>query len=140
MTANGSQLCMDYHDGKYGVNTDPQRGADTFIPFRSDLYEFESLAQAAFNQKNSVDYTFTEDYSYALVVCASCSGAQTMAVVDISTTAPDYKYLCKDIYAGDVYSRSIRLSLMLIKNVKVGDNIKTSGSSYYPLSQIFGLK
>ena len=26
---------MDYHDGKYGVNTDPQRGADTFIPFKS---------------------------------------------------------------------------------------------------------
>lgn len=35
LTANGSQLCMDYHDGKYGVNTDPERGADTFIPFRS---------------------------------------------------------------------------------------------------------
>lgn len=36
LTANGSQLCMDYHDGKYGVNTDPQRGADTFIPFHSN--------------------------------------------------------------------------------------------------------
>lgn len=35
LVANGSQLCMDYHDGKYGVNTDPERGADTFIPFRS---------------------------------------------------------------------------------------------------------
>lgn len=35
LTANGSQLCMDYHDGKYGVNTDPERGADTFIPFHS---------------------------------------------------------------------------------------------------------
>lgn len=33
--ANGSQLCMDYHDGRYGVNTDPERGADTFIPFRN---------------------------------------------------------------------------------------------------------
>ena len=36
LTANGNQLCMDYHDGKYGVNTDPQRGADTFIPFHSN--------------------------------------------------------------------------------------------------------
>ena len=27
---------MDYHDGKYGINTDPQRGADTFIPFHSN--------------------------------------------------------------------------------------------------------
>lgn len=35
LVANGSQLYMDYHDGKYGVNTDPERGADTFIPFRS---------------------------------------------------------------------------------------------------------
>lgn len=35
LVANGSQLYMDYHDGKYGVNTDPKRGADTFIPFRS---------------------------------------------------------------------------------------------------------
>ena len=35
LTANGSQLCMDYHDGKYGINTDPNRGADTFIPFHS---------------------------------------------------------------------------------------------------------
>lgn len=26
---------MDYHDGKYGVNTSPSRGADTFVPFRS---------------------------------------------------------------------------------------------------------
>lgn len=40
LTANGSQLCMDYHDGKYGVNTDPERGADTFIPFKSDLKRF----------------------------------------------------------------------------------------------------
>lgn len=30
---------MDYHDGKYGVNTDPQRGADTFIPFHSGNFE-----------------------------------------------------------------------------------------------------
>ena len=28
---------MDYHDGKYGINTSSSRGADTFIPFRSDL-------------------------------------------------------------------------------------------------------
>lgn len=28
---------MDYHDGKYGVNTDPERGADTFIPFNKSL-------------------------------------------------------------------------------------------------------
>lgn len=33
LTANNVSLYMDYQDGKYGVNTDPNRGADTFIPF-----------------------------------------------------------------------------------------------------------
>lgn len=34
-TANGNRLYMDYKNGKYGMNTDPERGADTFIPFKS---------------------------------------------------------------------------------------------------------
>ena len=48
LTANGSQLCMDYHDGKYGVNTDPQRGADTFIPFRSGMVLYDEIDYDSF--------------------------------------------------------------------------------------------
>ena len=33
LTANNNAMYMDYHDGKYGVNTSSTRGADTFIPF-----------------------------------------------------------------------------------------------------------
>lgn len=33
LTANDNVMYMDYHDGKYGVNTSSTRGADTFIPF-----------------------------------------------------------------------------------------------------------
>ena len=33
LVANENIMYMDYHDGKYGVNTSPTRGADTFIPF-----------------------------------------------------------------------------------------------------------
>lgn len=36
LTANGNKFYFDYQDGKYGYNTDPQRGADTFLPF-SDM-------------------------------------------------------------------------------------------------------
>ena len=32
-TANNNLIYMDYHDGKYGINTSAQKGADTFIPF-----------------------------------------------------------------------------------------------------------
>lgn len=35
LTANDTRVYMDYHEGKYGINTDEERGADTFIPFSS---------------------------------------------------------------------------------------------------------
>lgn len=35
LTANNNQFYFDYQDGKYGYNTDPNRGADTFSPFSS---------------------------------------------------------------------------------------------------------
>lgn len=38
LTANGNRIYMDYQNGKYGVNTSPTRGADTFHPF-SNLEE-----------------------------------------------------------------------------------------------------
>lgn len=33
LTANNKQFYFDYKNGKYGFNTDPNRGADTFVPF-----------------------------------------------------------------------------------------------------------
>lgn len=33
LTANSKQFYFDYKNGKYGFNTDPNRGADTFCPF-----------------------------------------------------------------------------------------------------------
>lgn len=39
LTANGNRIYMDYKNGKYGYNTSPNRGADTFRPF-NNLDEF----------------------------------------------------------------------------------------------------
>lgn len=39
LTANSNQFYFDYQDGKYGFNTDPNRGADTFSPFSSGVNE-----------------------------------------------------------------------------------------------------
>ena len=36
LTANSKRIYMDYQNGKYGINTSANRGADTFIPFNSD--------------------------------------------------------------------------------------------------------
>lgn len=35
LTANSKRIYMDYKNGKYGINTSANRGADTFIPFNS---------------------------------------------------------------------------------------------------------
>ena len=37
LKANGSQFHFDYHNGQWGFNTDPARGADTFVPFRKSI-------------------------------------------------------------------------------------------------------
>ena len=35
LSANSNNIYMDYHNGKYGINTSANRGADTFIPFKN---------------------------------------------------------------------------------------------------------
>lgn len=35
MSIGNNRVYLDYQNGKYGVNTDPNRGADTFSPFKS---------------------------------------------------------------------------------------------------------
>lgn len=37
LIANSKHFYFDYQNGKYGYNTNPNRGADTFFPFSSDL-------------------------------------------------------------------------------------------------------
>lgn len=36
LSIGNGRIYLDYQDGKYGVNTDPDRGADTFSPFKAD--------------------------------------------------------------------------------------------------------
>ena len=43
LVVNGNGFYFDYHDGEYGYNTSPLRGADTFSPFKGsagDVTEF----------------------------------------------------------------------------------------------------
>lgn len=37
MFPDGATIYFDYQNGKYGFNTDPARGADTFVPFQDKL-------------------------------------------------------------------------------------------------------
>ena len=44
LTANGQRIYLDYKDGKYGYNTSPLRGADTFSPFSSGGSDWELVS------------------------------------------------------------------------------------------------
>lgn len=90
LTANGSQLCMDYHDGKYGVNTDPQRGADTFIPFKSNaglsiVKEQNGWITNAYGQ-DKLSYTSdkSEDVSLFVSVCTRDQRYSVYIYIDIN--------------------------------------------------------
>lgn len=54
LTANGNRIYMDYQNGKYGYNTSPTRGADTFFPFKSEIA--------------------TQDFTYSITVSKRDSG------------------------------------------------------------------
>ena len=49
VASNGQKLYFDSKDGKYGYNTDPNRGADTFHPFSNSqvmtISKFTSLSK-----------------------------------------------------------------------------------------------
>ena len=60
LKANDNDIYMDYQDGRYGINTDPERGADTFIPFNPKLIDLGT--GTSFNVSNQKDYKkFTVD-------------------------------------------------------------------------------
>ena len=47
VASDGQKLYFDSKDGKYGYNTDPNRGADTFVPFKDfDNLQFESASKS----------------------------------------------------------------------------------------------
>lgn len=64
LTANGNRLYADYQNGKYGFNTDPDRGADTFVPFNSgaSVFEVNSATSWITNHEMNIGVGFESVY------------------------------------------------------------------------------
>ncbi len=56
LTANNKNFYFDYQDGKYGYNTDPNRGADTFSPFNS-ASGYVKISNGSSSSTNPVNVT-----------------------------------------------------------------------------------
>ena len=72
LTANNSQFYFDYQDGKYGYNTDPNRGADTFHPFSSGI---KLVAHASGNSGSGYGST-APSWSVDNEECVTANGNQ----------------------------------------------------------------
>lgn len=55
LTANGTQFYFDYQNGQYGFNTDPNRGASTFVPFKKTSENGLPTKLSCYGYTNSSD-------------------------------------------------------------------------------------
>ena len=59
VASDGQKLFFDSNDGKYGYNTDPNRGADTFVPFKGKPDTFSMDVDIEVGKNATKSYTFT---------------------------------------------------------------------------------
>ena len=78
LIANGNRFYFDYHDGQYGYNTDPERGADTFSPFKSVIYVGTGTSSITVPQGKVPDDAVASDFFLVSTSgSASMSGGET---------------------------------------------------------------
>lgn len=115
LKANGSQFHFDYHNGQWGFNTDPARGADTFIPFNHGLI---ALEQKYINAGASNIFVFSKTGVFTLIVMnAPGWGAHILSII-----SSDAKYEIEEEYHS-TNSNGANARFVLKVNAKAGDNI-----------------
>lgn len=83
LMANNKQIYLDYHDGKYGYNTDPNRGADTFFPFKS----VDNIVIGATWQANSANGDSNWWFTYTVDIRLSDNAPDTLQLTDLKLLA-----------------------------------------------------
>lgn len=82
LTANNKDIYMDYKNGKYGINTSANRGADTFIPFKSGFNNVTLYAGNGGSMTGDPTWNHTGESSMTLTL----SGNGNIRATYISTT------------------------------------------------------
>ena len=80
MFPDGSEFYLDSKDGERGYNTDPARGADTFIPFsKHEFYKFSYRLSGSKSQYESANtnFTITETKKYKALILVPPNGYNT---------------------------------------------------------------
>ena len=81
VATDGQKLYFDSKDGKYGYNTDPNRGADTFVPFRNAEVVYRDYTNS--NEDIVNDILFTNNTNAPVTV---------IIAMIVSNTSASYRY------------------------------------------------
>ncbi len=115
LTANNKQFYFDYKNGKYGFNTDPNRGADTFVPFSN----FSSMSiDMLWGIANATASNATVTLNYGNI---NAYKALILGIGELST-----------LYAGNVYGSYGATGIMVLSTEDFirGTQLKSSYQTY----------
>lgn len=113
LVANSNHFYFDYKDGKYGYNTNPNRGADTFVPFKSGISEVVEV----WSGQSNTTYTFTDNYDTILVQNVLGGNYNPTNAITNNTS---------------IYNISTAMvAIDIFNNVKKGDILTLKGNNTY---------
>lgn len=117
LIANNNHFYFDYKNGKYGYNTSPSRGADTFFPFSSG-----GISEFTFNSTSSFSAEIGAKYD---IICATAYYQNAKSTLQGATIINEYcEYNLAN--AGYLYCAEIEAT----QNVVRFDNVSHIGLGY----------
>ncbi len=124
---DGTKFYPDIKDGERGFNTDPARGADTFIPF-SDGVDFQkaSIIKKATNTSNSLgNLSMTLKTTTKHTIITSVKGSSGMGVSNDSIICSDSEAIINNIVSNPRLSGSNSQShhFVWLVEAKIGSTI-----------------
>ena len=118
LIANSKHFYFDYKNGKYGYNTNPNRGADTFVPFKNG-----GISEFTFNSTSSFSAEIGAKYD---IICATAYNQNAKSKLQGATIINEYcEYNLSN--AGYLYCAEIEAT----KNVVSFAGVSSIGLGYF---------
>ena len=138
---NNEAVYLDKKDGKYGINTDPERGADTFIPFKSEEgnggennsnFDYPFVIRLTSGSSGSSDTNFTTKASNRFKAITYINIKQPKKIVLKSGSFMGVRADVSGYYQINIYAKNNEESESIIKSYSCsgGSSLKDYKTDY----------